>query len=39
MKNVLVDNEFAEVSYETDLKLGKIVWKKSPHSKHRNEGW
>ncbi|MFC2152030.1 hypothetical protein ACFLSE_05830 [Bacteroidota bacterium] len=30
MKNILNDNEFAEVSYETDLKLGKIIWKKKP---------
>ncbi len=30
MKNILDDNEFAEVSYETDLKLGKIIWKKKP---------
>ena len=30
MKNILNDNEFAEVSYETDLKLGEIIWKKKP---------
>ena len=30
MKNVLYNNEFAEVSYETDLNLGKIIWKKKP---------
>ncbi len=30
MKKILDDNEFAEVSYETALRLGKIIWKKKP---------
>jgi len=28
MKNILLDSDYAEVSYDHDLKLGKIVWKR-----------
>lgn len=28
MKEILLDTDYAEVSYNKDLKLGKIVWKR-----------
>ncbi len=28
MKTIIEDNDYAEISYEPDLKMGKIVWKR-----------
>ena len=28
MKKIIQDTDYAEISYDTDLYLGKIVWKK-----------
>ncbi len=30
MKKVIFDTDYAEVSYDASLKLGKIVWKRKP---------
>ncbi|HKK58703.1 MAG TPA: hypothetical protein VJ937_04450 [Salinivirga sp.] len=35
--NIIEDNEYAEVSYDADLKLGKIIWKKkTPTEEYRH---
>ncbi|ALO16924.1 hypothetical protein [Salinivirga cyanobacteriivorans] len=35
--NIIEDNEYAEVSYDPDLKLGKIIWKKkTPTEEYRH---
>jgi hypothetical protein len=30
MKKILLDNDYAEVSYDASMKLGKILWKRKP---------
>ncbi len=39
MKEIIKDTDFAEISYDPDLKLGKIVWKRKTKTEEYREGF
>ncbi|MDA3866139.1 MAG: hypothetical protein PF489_05230 [Salinivirgaceae bacterium] len=39
MKQVIIDNDFAEISYDAELKMGKIVWKRKSTTEEYRSGF
>ncbi|MFO7864271.1 MAG: hypothetical protein R6U85_09750 [Salinivirgaceae bacterium] len=39
MKQILIDNDFAEISYDADLKMGKIIWKRKTETEEYRSGF
>ena len=39
MKEIIKDADFAEISYDPDLKMGKIVWKRKTQVEEYRDGF
>ncbi len=39
MKEIIKDTDFAEISYDPDLKMGMIVWKRKTETEEYREGF